>query len=167
MANNHTLVHDDALCHYGVVGMKWGVRRAQKNGSTYTYTSAGTKRYKRKADRAREVGDTAKQKKYERYYEKSVELDRKMQENALTNSAGRAAMKTLVNGAFGNKTYETVRATSGGTKRVSRALGIVASYTTGPFGAIPARSLYVRGIDGASVRNYAMDLFDGSARSDD
>lgn len=36
------------LYHYGVVGMKWGVRRARKRGEEYTYTSHGTKRYAKK-----------------------------------------------------------------------------------------------------------------------
>ena len=55
-------------------------------------------------------------------------------------------------GPFGNRTYETVRATASNNKRVAQVSGHVAAIVTGGFGAIPVRSLYVRGIDGTSVK---------------
>lgn len=139
--------------------MKWGVRKAAKSGGTYTYTSMGTKRYKRKAEEARLAGDTAKQKKYEEFHKKSVELDRKMQKNATSNTTKRAIVKTLVNGPFGGRTYEAVKVTSGNNKTFSRVAGTVAGYLSGPFGASAARALYVRGVDGKSVaRDLKRDL---------
>lgn len=43
----------DELYHYGVVGMKWGVRRARKKGVDYTYTSHGTKSYAKRAKKSK------------------------------------------------------------------------------------------------------------------
>lgn len=40
--------HSDELYHHGIKGMKWGVRRFQKNDGTLT--SAGKKRYFEKSD---------------------------------------------------------------------------------------------------------------------
>lgn len=149
--SEYILTANGELKHYGVVGMKWGVRRARKKGVEYAYTSHGTKKYKRKAEKARMAGDKEKQKKYEQYYKKSVELDRKIQKNATSNSAGRAALKTLINGPFGGRTYEVVKVTSGNNKSVSRALGVVAGYLSGPIGGSVARAMYVRGVDASSV----------------
>ena len=39
----------DFLAHYGVLGMKWGIRRAAKKGTTYSYQSHATKKYKKAA----------------------------------------------------------------------------------------------------------------------
>lgn len=38
----------DYLIHYGVLGMKWGVHRAAKKGTTYKYTSHKTKSLEKK-----------------------------------------------------------------------------------------------------------------------
>lgn len=151
--------YQNELYHYGVLGMKWGVRRAAKRGETYTYQSHGTKSYAKKAEKARQSGDSAKAKKYEGYHKRSVELDRKMQENAQRNSGKRVAAKmALVTGFGGSRTYEAVRAASGGSKYISRGMAAAASLLTGPFGATPARALYVRGVDNNSVRNKALKV---------
>ena len=49
------------LCHYGVLGMKWGIRKARKNGTTYTYKSHGQKKMEKKLANAERKGkDTEK-----------------------------------------------------------------------------------------------------------
>lgn len=146
--------NSDELYHYGVLGMKWGVRRARKNGTAYTYRSHGTKKYAKKAEAARQAGDKQKAAKYDRYHKRSVELDRKMQDNAEKNSGKRVAAKmALVTGFGGSRTYEAVRAATGGSKYVSRGMAATVSLLTGPFGATPMRALYVRGVDNNSVKN--------------
>ena len=55
LPDNWEVEDSDELAHYGVKGMKWGVRRYQnKDGS---YTNAGKKRYSSKRDTFHELSD--------------------------------------------------------------------------------------------------------------
>lgn len=133
------------LKHFGVMGMKWGIHRANKKGTDYTYRSHGTKSYAKRAEKARKAGDMEKASKFDRYHKRSVELDKKMQTNSQRNSTSRAVVKTLLtNSTLGGRTYEAVKASTGGSRYISRGTAMAASYMTGPFGATVARSLYVR-----------------------
>lgn len=148
-------ISSNELRHYGVVGMKWGIRRAKKNGTKYKYTSHATKVYGKKAAKAAAKGDKAKASKYEGYRKRSEELDRKKQDYASKMSTGKAAahaaLTALTAGGYNSRTYSTVKAASGNSKFVSRGLGIATSSVLPFIGDMPARALYVRGYD----NNYA------------
>lgn len=55
--------YSEELCHHGIKGMKWGVRRFQNKDGTLT--PAGKKRYDDNTD----SNKTKKSGKYDKYYE--------------------------------------------------------------------------------------------------
>lgn len=79
-------VHNsDELCHYGIQGMKWGIRRFQnKDGS---YTTAGKQRYTNKAELKKDIKtENKKSKTYgleATVYEKAHNLSKRKTEKAL------------------------------------------------------------------------------------
>ena len=51
MSHSDVIIDDDFLAHYGVLGMKWGMRKAENRGDTYTYRSIGQRLKQRKVNR--------------------------------------------------------------------------------------------------------------------
>ena len=141
--NAYIMSKDGELYHYGVLGMKWGVRRARKKGTTYTYKSHATKVYEKKADKARKKGNDVKANKYDNFSKRSAHLDREMQNMAERTSVGKAVAQNLL--LWNNRTYMSTKAATGNDPVVSRAAGWVNQYMLGGLGDMPIRAAYVRG----------------------
>ena len=53
------MMYEYVLCHHGVLGMKWGIRRAATKGQTYTYESHGQKKYEKNLNNQIKKGESS------------------------------------------------------------------------------------------------------------
>lgn len=125
-------MYENELQHYGVLGMKWGIRRARKKGKTYTYKSHGQKKYEKKyeSQKKKNVDShtlNATKKKLDMFKKR----DANRQTYAESASTGRQVVKTLLLGAVGNGTYSRLRSAgqgrvvSGGAAFLTRGVPIL------------------------------------------
>lgn len=134
-----TVNHSDYLAHYGVLGMKWGMRRAAKRGETYTYKSYSTKKYQKKAAKEKKA---AKKKVYESRAELSEKLDKKEQDIARNTSTGKVIATRVLTAGLGAKAYQRIQA-MGVSKGKAVALSVLDGVTL-DLGHRIAKGIYIR-----------------------
>ena len=127
--------NSDELYHYGVLGMKWGVRRARKNGSSYVYKSHGQKKYEKKID---QIKSSNKKNKKEKLAKAKTKLsiykqrDKNRQSYASKTNLGKAVVKQILMGPIGSGSYSRYR--SSGNNRVMAFLksNVISSLLSSP-----------------------------------
>lgn len=123
---------DNELYHYGVLGMKWGIRRAQKKGQNYTYKSHGQRKWDKKLNKATNKGtNSAKIEKATRKLSMYKTRDKARQSYAESTTVGKTVVRNLLLGPFSNGSYTRLRA-SGMSRLPSAAISILA-YPVEPF----------------------------------
>ncbi len=165
-AGLHT-VDGEHLEHYGVLGMKWGMRRYQnKDGSLtprgqkhyaetgeygYHYKSHATKKYQRKAAKAEAKGDKEKAAKYRNRAKRSSEVDKGEEEYARNISTGKAILGTLLTSGNTMKGYAQYRAMAGQKGKDitgKKLLSFAKAYRAGAYGSRLRKAAYIRQDEG-------------------
>lgn len=112
--SKYIMTRDDdpnALQHYGVIGMKWGIHRAEKRGQTYNYRSYGQKRYAKKVDRYKAQGIKGKKlSKVQDKLELYKQRDKNREDYARRVSVGKQIAKNLLMTPIGAGNYNRLRA---------------------------------------------------------
>lgn len=125
---------EDELMHYGVLGMKWGVHRAQKKGKDYTYKSHKQKRLEKKLDKA--IKKNKSQDKIASIKRKLAvysQRDKNREEYARSVSAGKHILNTMLRGPFGANTYNYLRSAGyahGAARRATALLDFTGEHMT-------------------------------------
>lgn len=139
---------NNELKHYGVLGMKWGIRRARKEGRSYEYKSIGRRQLDHKIAVAKNKGKSSgKIKKLTAKLDMIKERDRNRQYYAQKTNLGKAVAKTLIMGPFGTGNYNRMR--SSGAGRLGSFM--VSNWITGTVG-YPATLLYSRHREKSAAR---------------
>lgn len=156
------------LYHYGIKGMRWGHRKAQKYEGKARTARESAKEWKEigankaaklmakgKTEKANKVKlkyqmkanqDIADAKSYERRAKEKVrgaEYQKKQAEAGSKRSKGAKLATNLLAGPFANRTYNSVIA-AGGSKNAARVMTGVATVLGGPIGHLAVSSLYRR-----------------------
>lgn len=132
--------YNKELYHYGVVGMKWGIRRAKKRGETYQYKSFGQKHYEKKLAK-----QTAKGASAEKIAETKSNLrmtkarDKARQKYAESTTVGKSIAKGLLFGAVGSGNYNRLRA-AGVSRGESAVVAMLGTYVVPGVGIVATKA---------------------------
>lgn len=157
---NEQSVDSNELYHYGVLGMKWGIRRANRTGGSYSYKSHSTKKWEKRANKYAakskkyESTDSAKSTQYKAASIKATKIakrssthDARMLDIAKKSNVGGVVATNLIFGLWGNKTYSSIRASGGSLEKAAVATVLNSALGTGPITAAVVKSKYIRNID--------------------
>lgn len=142
---------NEELYHYGVIGMRWGIRKAKKQGTTYQYKSRAQRKYEKKL-----ADQTSKKASENKLYKTQAKLnmykhrDANREEYARRTSVGKSVAKGLLFGPFGTGNYNRLRAAGAG--RVTSALA--SNWIAGTVG-LPISMIVSKGIENRTATNQA------------
>lgn len=110
---NYIITKDGELKHYGVIGMKWGQRKAKKAGTSYTYRSHGQKKWEKKLAKAKGASNKEAVAKAQTKLEFYKQRDENRQSYAQKTNTGKIVVKNLLLGPLSGS-YNRLRATGMG-----------------------------------------------------
>lgn len=122
----------DFLVHYGVLGMKWGMHRAAKAGTSYSYKSMKTKRLEKNAAKATAKGSKNAAKKTA-LAKASKKSDANRVAYAKKTGVPKAVVQTLLAGPVGAVSYQKMRS-NGISRGKALVAGGVMNHVIGPVG---------------------------------
>ena len=134
------MTKDGELYHYGVVGMKWGIRRAKKRGESYKYKSFGQKQYEKKLAKQKAKGaDAATIAKTKTKLKTFKTRDEARQAYAESTTVGKSVAKTVLFGTFGTGNYNRLRA-AGVSRGEAAVAAVLSGYLNPIVGAVATKS---------------------------